>query len=357
VKIMGIDHIELFVADLHQAARSFCDGFGFQIVGDAGPQTSGGARHSQVLQQGDIRIIITVPLHPADEASAYVELHGDGIRDIALRVPDAAEAFHEAVQLGARPIQEPARSEDAEGSLIQAIVTSPVGDVVHSLVQREAPESQFWPGRFRMREGVSLPPSPMMIGVDHLALCVTPGALLPGMEVYQRIFGFHQSHEENVETAYSGMNSRVVQDATGKVCLVLMEPMAGKRSGQIDRFLSGHRGAGVQHLAFRCNDILGVVKYLREHRVPLLESPPGYYERLPLRVRPEELGEDLQQLREGCVLVDHEGSGYLLQLFTRSDHPRRTLFFEITQRKNARGFGAANIRALYEAVERELGHG
>ena len=41
---------------------------------------------------------------------------------------------------------------------------------------------------------------------------------------------------------------------------------------------------------------------------------------------------------------------------TRTQHARRTLFFEVTQRKDARGFGAANIRALYEAVEQELGH-
>jgi 4-hydroxyphenylpyruvate dioxygenase len=195
-----------------------------------------------------------------------------------------------------------------------------------------------------------------MIEVDHLALCVVPGSLGTGVEFYQRVFGFYQSHEENVETAYSGMNSRVVQDAQGRVCLVLMEPMSGKKQGQIGRFLTGHRGAGVQHLAFRSDDILSAAKFLREHHVPLLDSPPGYYERLPQRVRPEELGEDLEQLRDGHVLVDHEGSGYLLQVFTRSTHPRRTLFFEVTQRKDARGFGAANIRALYEAVENELGH-
>ncbi len=63
----------------------------------------------------------------------------------------------------------------------------------------------------------------------------------------------------------------------------------------------------------------------------------------------------LEQLRDSHVLVDHEGHGYPLQVFTRSTHSLRTLFFEVTQRKDARGFGAANIRALYEAVEQELG--
>ncbi|MFP2905682.1 4-hydroxyphenylpyruvate dioxygenase [Pyxidicoccus sp. 3LFB2] len=356
MKLTGIDYIELFVANLPQAVQSFCDGLGFQVVGEAGPQACEGRRHSRVLQQGGIRLAISAPLHPADEAAAYVELHGDGIRDIALRVQDAAEAFHEAVQRGARPIQEPVCSEGPEGRLIRAVVGSPVGDVVHSLIQRDAPDSQFWPGRYLMQDGVRHAPSSMMADVDHLAICVMPGSLGPCVEFYQRVFGLHQSHEENVETASSGMNSRVVQDATGKVCLVLLEPMAGKKPGQLDRFLADHRGPGVQHLAFRSDDILSAVSYMRQHHVPLLESPPGYYERLPQRVKLEDLGESLRQLREGCVLVDHEGSGYLLQVFTRSTHQRRTLFFEITQRREARGFGAANIRALYEAVEQELGH-
>jgi 4-hydroxymandelate synthase len=356
MKVMGIDHLELWVEDLQESARSFCDGLGFQIVAEAGPSTGSQGLHGYVLQQGACRIILTAASHATDEAAAYVELHGDGIRDIALRVADAAEAFREAVRRGATPLQEPVCSEDAEGRVIRAVIASPVGDVVHSLIQRDVAGPPFWPGRFRMREGVRMPSHPMMLGVDHLALCVVPGSLQVGVDFYQHVLGFHQSHEENVETAHSGMNSRVVQDATGRVCLVLMEPMSGKRRGQIDRFLTGHRGAGVQHLAFRTDDILNTVKFLREHHVPLLDSPPGYYEGLPRRVKLEELDEELEHLRDNHVLVDHEGHGYLLQVFTRSTHPRRTLFFEVTQRKDARGFGAANIRALYEAVEQELGH-
>jgi 4-hydroxymandelate synthase len=53
------------------------------------------------------------------------------------------------------------------------------------------------------------------------------------------------------------------------------------------------------------------------------------------------------------VLADRDEWGYLLQLFTRSPHERNTLFYEFIQRRGARGFGSANIRALYEAVERD----
>jgi 4-hydroxymandelate synthase len=63
--------------------------------------------------------------------------------------------------------------------------------------------------------------------------------------------------------------------------------------------------------------------------------------------------EEIADLRATSVLVDREEWGYLLQLFTRSPYKRSTLFYELVQRRGARGFGTANIRVLYEAVERD----
>jgi 4-hydroxymandelate synthase len=295
--------------------------------------------------------VLTQALVPGDEAAHYVELHGDGVKDVALRTADAAAAFHEAVRRGAQPVCEPRVYEGRHGRLVRATVASPVDDLVHSFIQREAPEEDFWPGRFQPVVSPA-PEREVMVAVDHVALCLMPGTLQDTVLAYARTLGLHESHEENVETQYGGMNSKVVQDASGRVCFPMMEPMLGKLPGQIDRFLGSHRGPGAQHLAFLCDDILDSVRELRERQVPFLESPPGYYEALPARVGP--LVEDLEVLRAGNVLVDREGDGYLLQVFTRSVHPRRTLFFEVIQRKKARGFGAANVRALYQSVEQEM---
>jgi 4-hydroxyphenylpyruvate dioxygenase len=53
------------------------------------------------------------------------------------------------------------------------------------------------------------------------------------------------------------------------------------------------------------------------------------------------------------ILVDRDDDGYLLQIFTKNAQDRPTLFFEIIQRKGARGFGDGNFKALFEAIERE----
>jgi 4-hydroxyphenylpyruvate dioxygenase len=42
-----------------------------------------------------------------------------------------------------------------------------------------------------------------------------------------------------------------------------------------------------------------------------------------------------------------------LQTFTRPMEDRPTLFFEIIQRRGARGFGVGNFKALFEAIELE----
>jgi 4-hydroxyphenylpyruvate dioxygenase/4-hydroxymandelate synthase len=351
VNFDGIDHLELYVGNLEDAAEVFCSGLGFRVTGRSVPETGEQGRGSLLLEQGRIRLVLTQPLVDTDEATDYVAVHGDGIKDVALRTADAAAAFHEAVRRGAQPVNEPRVYEGPHGRLVRATVASPVGDMVHSFIQREAPEAEFWPGRFQPVVALA-PKREFLVAVDHVALCLIPGTLQETVDAYGRILGLHESHEENVETRYGGMNSKVVQDSSGRVCFPMMEPMAGKRPGQIDQFLGNHRGAGAQHLAFLCEDILDSVRELRERQMPLLDSPAGYYEALPARVG--SLAEELEVLRAGNVLVDREGEGYLLQVFTRSVHARRTLFFEVIQRKQARGFGAANIRALYQSVEQEM---
>lgn len=69
-------------------------------------------------------------------------------------------------------------------------------------------------------------------------------------------------------------------------------------------------------------------------------------------------------LSQGAIMLvlteatsdDHPASVYVLEHgsgSSRSSRPRPTLFFEVIERQGAKTFGSANIKALYEAVERE----
>ena len=57
--------------------------------------------------QGKANFILTTPMTPDDAAAEHIRKHGDGVRDIALEVEDADQAFAEAVRRGAQPAEEP----------------------------------------------------------------------------------------------------------------------------------------------------------------------------------------------------------------------------------------------------------
>ena len=121
--------------------------------------------------------------------------------------------------------------------------------------------------------------------------------------------------------------------------------------GEIDRFIAAHDGAGVQHIAFLTEDILTAVPRSAERGVRFLTTPPSYYDMLGARLGP--IGVPVEALRELSVLADRDHTGVMLQIFTESQHPRGTLFYELIDRRGAHTFGSNNIKALYEAVDRQ----
>ena len=68
-----------------------------------GPETGVRDRASYLLQQEKIRFVLTTPIRPdlSDEARVvadHIYRHGDGVRDLALWVDDAREAYARAIE-------------------------------------------------------------------------------------------------------------------------------------------------------------------------------------------------------------------------------------------------------------------
>ena len=63
--IHGIDHVEFYVRDAHQAAAQFCQSYGFRVYGLLAGQTG---QRSILVGQGGIQVLFTSGLtdwHPA----------------------------------------------------------------------------------------------------------------------------------------------------------------------------------------------------------------------------------------------------------------------------------------------------
>ena len=92
----GIDHVELYVGNAVQSAFFYIHALGFKEVAYAGLETGVRDRTSHVLEQGRIRLVLTGALTPGHEIGAHQAAHGDGVKVIALSVPDVEHAYREA---------------------------------------------------------------------------------------------------------------------------------------------------------------------------------------------------------------------------------------------------------------------
>src|SRR5688500_7578223 len=114
--IKGMHHVEFYVGNAKQAAYFYRRALGFQLAGYLGPETGVRDRASYLVEQGKIKIVLTTALTPDSPIAEHVFKHGDGVRDIALHVEDAEEAYKIATDRGARGVMEPVEINDDNGT-------------------------------------------------------------------------------------------------------------------------------------------------------------------------------------------------------------------------------------------------
>ena len=348
--IQGIDHIHFYVGNAKQSAHYYRS-FGFTPVAYRGLETGTRDHTSWCVQQGDIRLVFTGALSPDSAIAEHVREHGDGVHDVALQVPDVEESFRVAVERGATVIREPEVHEDEHGKVQRATIAT-YGKTVHSLIGRYEYSGAFFPGFQAVESDVSSDAG--LRNIDHVVGNVELGKMNEWVSFYERIMGFtelrHFSDEE-ISTEYSALMSKVVWDGEGKIKLPINEPAEGRNKSQIEEYLEYYRSPGVQHIAMTTEDIVATVDAMRSRGIEFLRVPGTYYE--DVKVRIPEIADKIDGLQRNGILADKDEDGYLLQIFTRPVQDRPTVFYEVIERHGAKGFGAGNFKALFEAIERE----
>jgi 4-hydroxyphenylpyruvate dioxygenase len=193
-----------------------------------------------------------------------------------------------------------------------------------------------------------------LAAIDHIVGNVELGKMNEWVSFYERVMGFTQLihfDDRAISTEYSALMSKVMQNGSGRIKFPINEPAAGRRKSQIEEFLDFYYGPGVQHIALLTDDIISAVQALKDRGVEFLSAPHTYYDHILDRVG--KIKEDINEIAELGILVDCDDEGYLLQIFSKPIGSRPTVFFEVIERKGARGFGEGNFKALFEALERE----
>jgi 4-hydroxyphenylpyruvate dioxygenase len=351
--LMGIDHVEYYVGNARQAAYYYTKVMGFRVTAYSGPETKQRDHTSFVLEQGEARFVLTGGMGPESFIAEHVKQHSDGVRDIALRVPDATDAYEQAMSRGAESVAEPTVLEDDFGKVVRASIKA-YGDTLHSFVERENYSGVFLPG-YRPEDPIPDDAPPVGINaIDHIVANVELGKMNEFVEYYARILGFTQLmhfRDDQISSDYTALMSKVMWDGEGRIKFPINEPAAGKKKSQIEEYLDFYRSPGVQHIALAVDDVLAAVDSLRARGQRFIRVPATYYE--ALRDRIGSIDEDLAEIERLGILADRDEEGYLLQIFTKIVQDRPTVFYELIERHGSRGFGLGNFKELFLAIERE----
>jgi 4-hydroxyphenylpyruvate dioxygenase len=348
----GTDYVEFYVGNAKQAAHFYKTAFGFQSLAYSGPETGVRERASYAIRQNKLTFVLTTPLRTDNPITEHIHKHGDGVKFLSLRVPDATSAWKETTKRGGKSYLEPKTLRDDEGEVVMSGIHT-YGDTVHLFIERKNYHGVFMPG-FRKWETSYNPPDAGLQYVDHCVGNVGWNQMNPWVKFYEDVMGFRNIlsfDDKDISTEYSALMSKVMSNGNGFVKFPINEPAEGKKKSQVEEYLDFYNGEGVQHVAIATQNIVETVTNLQERGVEFLKIPTSYYETVLDRVG--HIDEDLEPLRRLGILVDRDDEGYLLQIFTKPVEDRPTLFFEIIQRKGAKSFGKGNFKALFEALEKE----
>ena len=300
-----------------------------------------------LYRQGAINFIIN--REPNSLAAYFAEEHGPSACGLAFRVRDAHQAYARALELGAQPIEIPTGPMELRLPAIKGIGGAPI-----YLIDRYEDGSSIYDIDFEYLDGVDRNPEGCgFIEIDHLTHNVYRGRMAYWAEYYKKLFNFREVRFFDIKGEYTGLTSRAMTAPDGKIRIPLNEEASGK-TGQIEEFLMAYNGEGNQHIALRCDDLIGCWDRLKASGLPFMTAPPDtYYEMLEERLPGH--GEPVAELQSRGILLDGSTADgdtrLLLQIF--SETLLGPVFFEFIERKRDEGFGEGNFKALFESMERD----
>ncbi len=351
-RFQGFDYCEFYVGNAKQTAHYYQTTMGFQLIAFCGLETGIRDRVSYVLNQNKINLVITSPLKKNTLIGSHIDIHGDGVKDVAFTVDNSELVWKRSIARGAESVLEPKEIKDNDGEVVLSAIKT-FGDTIHTFVERKNYQGVFMPGFHPIKSSVANDLSGL-IHIDHIVGNQPEGQMKNICEFYEKIFNWHRFwtvDDKDINTKYSSLRSIVMANDNEKIKMPINEPAKGLKKSQIQEFIDYYETAGIQHLAFSTKNIISTVKTMRNNGVDFLPTPSSYYEKLTDRVG--NIDEDIHILEKLGILVDSDENGYMLQIFTKPLQDRPTLFFEIIQRKGSNSFGKGNFKALFKSIERE----
>jgi 4-hydroxyphenylpyruvate dioxygenase len=334
---MEIDCIHFYVVNANDTKDLLIKQMGLNFLGERIDE--------QTIEYlvGNDRLLFSIssPLNSTSPVTKYLQQHPSGVQNISFRVRNLDSIRKRLDRLGIKILAASRVGDDLQWLKIQGW-----GDLEHTMIQAQA-----------NLPGLTIDPEDPIIGIDHLVLNVPVGELDLATIWYQNVFDFQVQQTFDIQTQTSGLTSKVLVSACGKIRFNINEPSSA--NSQIQDFLDRHHGSGIQHIALQTNDIFTTIERMQQQQVAFLAIDPNYYTQLKIKAQTAInlalANAEWPQLERLQILADWSGSmpaEVLLQIFTQPIFEAPTFFFEIIERRNrAQGFGSGNFQALFEAIE------
>src|SRR4051812_26769835 len=143
--VVAQDAVCFVVGNATQTSTFYQLALGMELEAYRGPETGSRDAKSYVLRSGSARFVFTGGVTPDSPVLDHHRLHGDGVVDLALEVPDVDRCIEHARAMGARVLVEPHDESDEHGTVrIAAIAT--YGETRHTLVDRSRYTGPYLPG-------------------------------------------------------------------------------------------------------------------------------------------------------------------------------------------------------------------
>ncbi|MBI4910600.1 MAG: VOC family protein [Acidobacteria bacterium] len=315
VALTGTDHVEFYVGNARQSAHYYRTAFGMRLIAYQGPETGIRDRASYVLEQGNIRLVLTTALADNHPIADHVLRHGDGVRTIALAVTDAKEAYWQVKARGGFFVEEPTEIRDEHG-VVRMFSVATYGETVHTFVERGQYHGPFLPGYVAV-ESDSIANPVGLRQIDQIVGNVAHGEQTKWAAFYENVMGFGRSSKSG--DCGSSVLSKTTTDGQRKVRFPIQAPSDVHRQCRVEEFLESYDGPGVQRIALASDDIVETVQKLRARGVEFLSMPLG------ANPQPGKLS------RLGIV-ADRDEEGSLLRIATMPIGDRPTVYYEIIER-------------------------
>ena len=329
-KASGTAFVEFAVDQAHAAPLA-------SLLGQLGFRLTGRHRSKAVERwsQGDVNLLI----NSSDNsfARSHYLTHGSGVCAIALEVDDVTALMNRADALQAATFPQPV----GPGEMTIPAIRGVGGSLLYFL----QPASPNWDIDFVQVEGDT---SPGFLGhIDHISQSMRFEEMLSWEQFYTALFDVERAPQLEIADPRGLVKSQVLQNQDGSLRLVINASTAIQTMSS--RFLSEFFGAGVQHIAFSCDDIFKAVSAMRAADATFLTIPDNYYDDIDSRF---ELDPGLlKAMKDNGILYDRDDAGEFFQIYTHAFEER--FFFEIVQRRGYNGFGAPNAGIRLAAQTRE----